>query len=86
MHLSSSYFIRFFCLKHYWVLLNVLFPPNMRHIWLAYSDKALPGRPRIKPYPVVIEQMAPIFLGFNVNLFSSVVALFSFGGILSAVN
>lgn len=76
----------FFCLKHYRVLLNVLFPLDMKHIWLAHSDKALPGRPRIKPNHVVIEQMALIFLGFNANSFSSVVALFSFGGVLSALN
>lgn len=86
MHLSKRYFICIFCLKHYWVLLNVLFLQRMKHIWLAHSDKTLPGRPRIKPNHVVIERMTPVFLGFNANLFSSLVALFSFGGVLSALN
>ena len=67
-------------------ILNVLFPLDMKHIWLNHFDKALPSRLRIKPNHMVIEQMATVFLGFDASLFSRVVALFSFGSVLSAPN
>ena len=78
--------MQFLSLEHYYIILNVLFPLDMKHSWLNHFDKVLPGRLRIKPNHMVIEQMATVFLGFDASLFSRVVALFSFGGVLSAPN
>lgn len=79
-------FAFFLSLEHYCIILNVLFPLDMKHICLNHFDKVLPGRLRIKPNHMIIEQMATVFLGFDASLFSSEVALFSFGSVLSALN
>lgn len=46
--LKKIFYLQFLSLEHYCIILNVLFPLDMKHIWLNHFDKVLPGRLRIQ--------------------------------------